>query len=461
MTPPTPDAHAFGIALAPAAPRQSPYMPVLERPRGWRLVIPCCGILLLALFSVLYVADIALYMRILVWLTKKPFPHPFIDWEWIPSAVQCWQRGVDVYINNTCYEPLAHGRHGYSPLWLRMTFLPYGKAWLAPFGLSFAVLFFAALASIPAHRRADTFWVTFLAIFSPLTIFALERANVDLIMFLLAIAGVNCWLGTPRTRIAGYGIFIMAGLLKFYPFVLLALALRERPRVFVAVCAATVAVLLAFGLAFHDELARIGANIPTGSPFGDMFAAVNLPYGLVLLGVGSGNNPEPSVLGSVSRHLAGPFALLLTLAAIVCAVRIERRFRLAAALAAMPRREAGFLVSGALLVCACFFAGQNVGYRAIMILPTLPGLLFLSRSLPDGRVLFAATCWAIVLVMWVIPIQQVIAVLFSGNGMIVLLHWLINQLAWWLIVTALLAVLLGFMLGSEMGRLAMRRLRLG
>src|ERR1700722_2775742 len=198
---------AYGPAVSPDALQQLPRMAVPEL-RGSHFVIRCCGVFFLALFSVLYVHDTALYMRILGWMTGNPFPHPFIDWEWIPSAAQCWQRGLDVYVDNTCYEPIAHGRHAYSPLWLRMSFVPYDKVWLAPFGLTFAVLFFAALSTLPPPRRLDAFWMTFLATFSSLTAFAIERGNVDLIMFLLTIGGVNCWLGTRRLRVVGYGIFI-------------------------------------------------------------------------------------------------------------------------------------------------------------------------------------------------------------------------------------------------------------
>jgi hypothetical protein len=313
--------------------------------------------------------------------------------------------------------------------------------------------------TLPTPRRPKGFGVTLLATLSPLTAFALERANVDLIMFLMLVAGVNCWLGTQRLRVAGYGIFITAGVLKFYPFVLMALALRERPRAFVAICAVTLLVLAAFGLAFHEELARVSANIPTGSPYGDMFGAINLPYGIVLLGSAMANSPVeagPWAFGGSVGSTVG--MLVLTVVAMTCAFMLEKRLRLTAAISAMPRREAGFLAAGAFVVCACFFAGQNVGYRAIMILPALPGLLWLGRSLPTraGRVLFMGASTTIVFVMWVTLFQQLITRFDAEFGITALLYWLINQLAWWSLITILLAVVLGFALSSEMGRLCLR-----
>ena len=424
----------YATALAAAAP-------------GLRWVIPACGIALLALFGVLYTTDTPLYSHVLTWFMSRPFSHPFIDWEWIPSAVECWQRGVDVYVDNTCYQTIAHGRHNYSPLWLRMTFLPYGARWVAPFGLGIGALFFASLAALPPPRRVAGFLVTALATFSSLTAFAVERANVDLIMFVLTVAAAVCWAGPLRWRLAGYGIIVLAGLLKFYPFVLLILALRERPRVFAGICAATLVTLAAFGLTFGDELRHISA-VPGGIYFEDRFAAVNLPYGLSLIATGS----------AAPAALPRAVLLLLTLAAVLRAASLSHRLRLDIALAAMPKREAGLLVAGAVLICACFFAGQNIGYRAIMLLLTLPGLLWLA-SCPEsrsGRGTFVATGCAVVLVMWALAIRSV-AESLSGGAAMVFGHWLINELAWWWVVSVLLAVPIGFVRGSRIGREALAR----
>jgi hypothetical protein len=449
------------VSEADSGPIESPSArraTVLGRVYGSRLLIPICGLLLLALFGVLYLVNTALYMDVLTWLTKKPFSHPFIDWEWIPSTARCWRLGVDVYTDNTCYEPIAHGRHGYSPLWLRMTFLPYSRVSITVFGLSIATLFFATLATLPSQRRAGAFWVTLLVTLSPVAAYALERANVDLIMFILAIVGVNFWFGPRPMRLAGYAIFMIAGLLKFYPFVLLVLALREKPRMFAGIFAATLTTLLAFTLAFRSELARIGTNIPVGSPIDVMFAATNLPYGLAMMIF-----PAADIFGDHSvwafrnsaQSLAGHGGLaFLIVIALACAIALERRIRLTATLATMRRREAGFLVAGAALVCGCFFAGQSMDYRTIMFIPALPGLLWLRDAQPNRAwaALFMAACLAIVSMMWIFPIQQVIATEFGPYGAVAFLHWLLNQLLWWFVVTILLAVLLSFALNSEMGR---------
>ena len=40
--------------------------------------------------------------------------------------------------------------------------------------------------------------------------------------------------------------------------------------------------------------------------------------------------------------------------------------------------EDSFLIAGAVLITGCFFAGQNIGYRGIFLLPLFPGLFALS-----------------------------------------------------------------------------------
>lgn len=453
MTAPLPYDQAAGIAQPDAASPQAAHVTVLARATASRLIISATGVALLGIFCWLYLAASPQYIRILTILTTNPFPHPFIDWEWIPSAIDCWHRGIDVYIDNACYEPVLHGRHSYSPLWLRMTFLPYGKSWVAPFGLGLCLVFFAALTALPPPRRVAAFCITLLATFSSMTIFALERGNVDLLMFALAIAGVHCWFGDLRLRLFGYGIFAFAGLLKFYPFILLALALREQPRVFAGICLATLTILAAFDLTFHAELARASANLIHRLYYRDIFAATNLPDDLVAIAgamtqKSAGDHTLPT--GTTQSMLWSACLLTLIMTACLRAAELLRRF--GSAFAALPSREAGFLVAGSLLTCACFFSGQSAGYRAIMILPTLPGLLWLGYASPDRecRITFMTTSAVVVFMMWKLTIWQII--LQSGVGGLLLAHMLINELAWWYVVSVLLATILAFALNSTMGR---------
>ena len=166
-----------------------------------RFVCTTVGLLALAIASGLYRYDTLAYFRIMTAWMLIPFVHPFIDWEWIPSAVGCWAKGVNVYVDNTCYAPFIHGRHGYSPLWLRATFLATGEAWVIPMGLALGALFLLSLTLLPLPKYRSGLAVMLLATLSSMTAFAVERGNVDLLIFLLVMIGVCLWAGRLPVRL--------------------------------------------------------------------------------------------------------------------------------------------------------------------------------------------------------------------------------------------------------------------
>ena len=435
----------------PSAPRPAP---------AARLIVPVCGLLGVCFAGFLYSTDTSAYYRLLTAWMLAPFPHPFIDWEWIPSAVECWRKGVDVYVDNTCYLPVAHGRHNYSPLWLRATFLPSGAEWVMPFGLMFAVLFFVCIGSLPAPRRRRDIGIMLLASLSSLVAFALERANADVALFILITIGVHLWGRGLAWRLSAYTVFAFVGLLKFYPLVLFVMAVRERIGAFLAISIALCVTIAVFIYELGSEMSRATGSIPGGSYFTDMFGAVNLPYGLLRVALAafkSAHLPGLALLDSIERPVARALLCILIIEAIARAVWLAGRGRLRTGLADMPSHEIGFLVAGAALVCGCFFAGQSVGYRSIFLLLALPGLLRLSQTLPDraSRGVLLATCIAVVFVMWVLTIQFFLFifglsdVLSGAGGPIGALHWLAHELAWWWIIGVLLSVLLSFVANSQ------------
>jgi hypothetical protein len=400
----------------------------------------------------------------------RPFSHPFIDWEWVPSAVACWNQGVDVYVDNTCYAPIAHGRHAYSPLWLRATFLPLGPQWFAPVGLAVAVLFLLSLACLPPPRRRLDFVILLLAATSSLTVFAIERGNVDIIMFLMAILGVQLWAGRLPQRLGAYAVFTGMGLLKFYPLVLLLLALRERARIFIAVSLAAATVVIGFVCGYWDELRAATHNVATGSYFTDLFGAMNLPYGLASLGLRAAARhgvTDSATLVLIGRDMPRALLVILVLEAAIRALWLSKRRGVGRGVAALPARDRGFLLAGAVLICGCFFAGQNIGYRAIFLLLVLPGLLKLAQTLPGvaGRMMLG-TCVAILFVMWVLFLQFWLYAInikevMPGEGLertvSGMLHWGLHELAWWWIIGVLLSTIVGFVLDAPIWRTVIGR----
>ena len=257
----------------------------------------------------------------------------------------------------------------YSPLWLRFTFLP-GKEWTNPLGLCLAISFFLALAVLPPPRSGKELLPRLVATLSPVTTFAVERANIDLLMFVIATAAGVLLLGPLRRRVVAYAMIVIAGLLKFYPLVLMVLTLRERPRVFLWVNGAAAAVVLGDGRLFSRGDREDGAEYPSERAFSVRFGAHFLPDVIAQKWTRQ-CIPGLRLLGLVK--LAMFAALFLAMAGwFFCMVR-WRDFRIA--LARLPEPEKIFLLIGAALIGGCFFAGTNIGYRGIHLLFTLPGFL--------------------------------------------------------------------------------------
>lgn len=411
-----------------------------------RHAIPGLAALTFVVFACLYVGDRAVYFTVLDGLHEHPFARPFLDTRFVTAQVECWSRGIDVYRTNPC-DPLGRTLD-YSPLWLRLRFLARSDRWTPPLGLAVDLAFLTSLFGMPWRTRGAFGIVVALgAVLSWATIFAGERGNTDLLIFAVAVLFAHLATRSPAARGIGYAAVLCAGLLKFYPLVLLALVAREDGRRPWVIGGGIGIVLLAFAATFHAELGRIGGNM-ADTLFGDMFGARGLPFGLPLLlahatirdpgGTYVGMNALTPALRWQGFGLVG----VLVAACVLFAVIAGRRPSLGAALDRVDATARSLLLTGAVLCVGCFFGHQNIGYRAVLLLLTIPGLLALVAVAPDRRtrLLGRATCLLIVLVLWGGILTR------SRPG------WVVMQLSWWWITAALLAIA-ARELGGDVARL--------
>jgi hypothetical protein len=91
-----------------------------------RFLIPAFGFASIGLLTMLYISYPYIYHKAMSWMIAAPGPHPFIDWEYVPSVIRCWTQGVNVYVYVPCYTALPDMiGFDYSPLWLRLTFIRF------------------------------------------------------------------------------------------------------------------------------------------------------------------------------------------------------------------------------------------------------------------------------------------------------------------------------------------------
>jgi len=446
---PPPPNRTTGSAPLVAPARPTPSSPWFDP------FLPVAGFAALAGMAWLYATGSSFYGRILAAWMFIPWKYPFIDLAAIPLWVRCWhQHGYAVY-TDASWAACGVGPIIYSPLWLRFSFLPTDPSWTNILGLSLVSAFLLSLGLLPRSRHPADRIIMLLAMFSGPMVFAVERANIDLIIFLLAVGAGLCLAGTLIWRVLAYGLMVLGGLLKFYPLVLLLLALRERLVVLLAVGLAVTAVVAGTAVVFLDELRRL-TPVPSGQPFQFMWGARNLPTGfpaMLRAFLRAAGVKTPWVETMAASHWVPPVLFLLLLAiTLMTAMRLARRADLRRSLAEVPDRAYRFLLVGGVLVAGCFFAGQNVNYRSVFLLLILPGILALARNAPNRplRRLFTLTTASILCVVWDLGIRHLVAGLIGASYVLttdalpIYLIWAVQEAAWWWLITVLVTILIRF-----------------
>jgi hypothetical protein len=125
--------------------------------------------------------------------------------------------------------------------------------------------------------------------------------------------------------------------------------------------------------------------------------------------------------------------------------------------------ETPFLVIGGLSVAACFFAGQNVGYRGILLLPVLSGLVCLHRSVKDREVrrFCGQMIAAALFVMWEECFRRALHAIVSipGDGLssrTEVFFWIGRELVWWWLAVGLAALVLSYLRRSPFAEMFRR-----
>jgi hypothetical protein len=394
----------------------------------------------------------SIYEQLLTFWGTAPFRYPFVDIDGSLAAWECARTGVDVIVANRC-DVLQRG-YNYSPFWMTLKSIPLGRPDRIAVGLVLAVLFVLSLSVLPPPLSRGEMLLRTSAVLSTMVAFAIERANPDLLVFILVIIVLELLRRSTVARGLGYSLAFLAGAIKYYPFVLLGLAMGERLRLALAVTVVASISLVLFWQVYAAQIIEGLPGIASGVPYGDMLAAKNFPVGLF------------GVLdySTLSTELAAKVAILATillLAVVTCVmIRLSLNGRIVVALYSLDERRRLALLAGALLLSGCFVAGQNVGYRGIFLLFVLPGMFALGRDetsaiAPAARL----TASAIPVLMWTEAIRFWIHVGVAGKypptGFMSVLSepsdfiaWCGREIAWWFLVGFLITILFSFVLNG-------------
>jgi hypothetical protein len=380
--------------------------------------------------------QIPAYRAIIIAWGIEPFFFPFLDTDTVLSAVRCLREGVDVYVTNPC--DFLKRQYDYSPAWMALTVFPMTLAWLPPIGLAVDLAFLASLLLLPAGRRWRDTAVIALGVISSASLFAVERGNNDLVLFVLAAGAAVLVCRSAGLRLVGYGLALLAGLLKYYPLALMAIAARERPLRLVVIAAASIAIVALFCILTWHDLSRALAIIPRGSAFGNMFGSITVGAGLASR--------------RWSSDTAQAIRFAMSAAALAGGVILGLQPRAWPSLSRLSEQERSFLMVGALLILGCFFSAQNIGYRAVHLILVLPGLTALSA--PGGRRLFRGAALAALALLWAEIWRNGairLGLHFSHHTYKIITYaaWGVRETLWWWLVTVLIAVVTTVLANSQ------------
>jgi hypothetical protein len=409
---------------------------------AWRAAVPGAALCAFGGMAVLWVGGLyRIYFGLLNSLGVAPFRFPFLDIEAVLAAGQCTRYGIDVHVRNPCD---VLGRIvGQSPLWLTITPHWLGVADTTWVGVLIAVAFLASLVLVMRPRSLTDVTLFALAVFSPATMFALERANADLILFLLILYASAIDSEMPVRRASAYILYLLAGLLKYYPLALLILLVRNSRRAVLLYSGAIFSALLAFAIYYHSSVSASLPNIAAASChgirygpndigplyFGFNFGAKNLPFGMACW---FGDNPS---IASVV------VAVLLLVLATATALGIWGNLRIIEGVEVdWTGNEMRRLALASVLITACFAAGPNNNYREIYFLLVIPGLVRLRLATTDPRLCRRCSCLitVILLLMWEQFIRPRLEDIDGPATWFA--PWFVYELLWWWLIAALGAI---------------------
>lgn len=387
-----------------------------------------------ALLSVLFVSgNAAAYRGILLHMGIQPFFFPFLDTHGILATAECHRLGIDVITTNPC--DVLGRTLDYSAFWLITAGFGIGTDLTMRAGLGLDLVFLCSVFLLPQAKSWSAVAVMTAALLSGAVALALERANLDLAIFVIAIVAAGWSLHGPVLRSVAYGLITLAALIKYYPGIMLLLALRERLRFLLLLAAALLAVGVLVVWVEGHALTRALHNMEKGTRFTTSFGAGIFPEGLVYL-IAPGAKRAAHFAEFVAVLIAGGYAYATA-----------RLGDIRAAMQSLPQRDRNLMLIGCALIVGCFFTAQNAPYRGIYFLFILPGLMAMGReaSSAAARHRLMLLTGAILFLMWdqffrLVVTQSVVAFGF-GITLSNVIFWFLRETVWWWVASILLAIL--------------------
>ena len=391
------------------------------------------------------------YFELLRGWGVEPWHTPFLDMSGTLSWAECHRRGVDVFVTNPC-DPLNRPLN-YTPVLLA---LPLKAADSLIVGALQNVAFLFILPFVLRPRSASELAIAVIASLSTVTVYALERANLDVSIFVLLSASALLSTRGTAGRTTSYALILLAGVTKIHPFVLIPVVLRESPRLALTLGGVSLSLMLSFFCWYWSDFLTIAQLLP---PFdmdaSDVFHAYRSDdFGAFLL-------PTWVAAWSSIPNTAFLQFLGLILAFGAFSIWLAREIRPALIGVDWDDRSPYLLLSGSLVLAGCFFVQSNMSYRLIFAMFLIPGFLEMRRRMHARRLqlLFGVALWLTLGCMWREMFSRWLETSLSSLmpriaievvNAVSVAFFAIRELIWWFLVSVMMAVVLAFVSKSSL-----------
>jgi len=315
-----------------------------------------------------------------------PFPIRFSDSAFVAYSIDCLKSGQDPYA--VCSFMPWHGVYNYPPVWLDLRYVGVSSRSTNWIGILFAMMSVCALLLLfRAAGRVGRILCFFAAMSWPL-LFAVERGNIDEVIFFLLVAGFFLTDRLPVRARTWCISLLVVGLtcLKIYPIAAALVMARNRRGAWVALATgagATVALLVTSG----HRLFQILANTPH---------VVLASYGAFPVTMTLSRHLLPALSGQVEAHpsIASVCAAAMALPAVVCGVAWEERLYKIVPRLDLDCARGRIAASCMAIYWFTFVLGASFDYRLIFLLGILA---YLVKDIDSGS--SSHSMWAAVFLL--------------------------------------------------------------
>jgi hypothetical protein len=326
-------------------------------------------------------------------------PSLFFDTRNLTAALECRRLGFDPLVESPC-DPWGRPLN-YPRIWLAFRWLGLNQSHTVPLALLFIALFLGAIFLLVGRLSLGQGMVISLAVCSPAVMFAVERSNMDIVVFTLLVLGVMAW----RTR-SRWGEFVsplvvlVAATAKLYPVFGIPAYLFVRRRAAALTAIVYSAAFAVYALVTIEDIQAIARIAPQGDYFS--YGARILPAAIYHRFV-----PDRWHGGAVTKQLVAIVPLLIAGAFVW--FRGRRRLPESDEKHDSSTRLAFYL--GSMIFLGTFAIGNNFDYRLVFMLLTLPQLFdWVGRVPGDPRGgLAAITIVVVLLQLWIGALSEPLA----------------------------------------------------